>query len=68
MDKIDISTDRTLAETDAIVANRTIYSGVSARDCLDCGDPIPQGRREAVPGTRRCTDCETIHQRRRAQR
>lgn len=30
----------------------------SATDCLDCDEPIPLLRREAVPGCQFCTDCQ----------
>lgn len=29
----------------------------SALCCADCGDDIPDERRRAVPGVRRCTHC-----------
>jgi phage/conjugal plasmid C-4 type zinc finger TraR family protein len=31
----------------------------SATECQDCGDDIPQQRRAAVPGCRRCITCQT---------
>lgn len=30
----------------------------SARWCIDCGEPIPEARRLAVPGCSRCVDCQ----------
>lgn len=33
--------------------------GESAKFCEDCGDPIPEKRRQAVIGCRRCTRCQT---------
>lgn len=27
--------------------------------CEDCGDPIPEGRRTAMPHCTRCVDCQT---------
>lgn len=33
--------------------------GESAKFCVDCGTPIPEKRRLAVPGCKRCTRCET---------
>lgn len=30
-------------------------------DCEDCGDPIGEGRRLAVPSAKRCTICQNIH-------
>jgi phage/conjugal plasmid C-4 type zinc finger TraR family protein len=32
--------------------------GKSARECVDCGAPIPEARREAVPGVQRCIPCQ----------
>ena len=29
--------------------------------CEDCGDPIPEARRAASPGARRCVDCQTVY-------
>ena len=36
------------------------YIGVSAFECIDCGNPIPEQRRMAVPGCLRCIDCQDI--------
>lgn len=30
----------------------------SAIDCEDCGEPIPEARRRAVPGCIRCIECQ----------
>lgn len=30
-------------------------------DCRDCGERIPQARREAVPGAVRCVDCAELY-------
>jgi phage/conjugal plasmid C-4 type zinc finger TraR family protein len=32
----------------------------------DCGEPIPEARRRAVPGTDKCFDCASLAERRRA--
>ena len=29
----------------------------SASECDECGEPIPERRREAVPGVRLCVEC-----------
>ncbi|MEW6489986.1 MAG: DUF1353 domain-containing protein [Thermodesulfobacteriota bacterium] len=52
---------------DALAAwRRGLGSEAGGRQtCLDCGDPIPRARREAVPGCRRCRDCEADTERRR---
>lgn len=49
-DVIDITTEREADILSAAIANRTRYVGVSAHECIECGDKIPQGRREAVKG------------------
>lgn len=36
----------------------------SAEQCVDCGGLIPQARREAYPGSQRCVECQTLHERR----
>ncbi len=30
----------------------------SQRFCEECGEPIPQARREAIPGVRLCVNCQ----------
>lgn len=32
--------------------------GESLRDCAECGEPIPEGRRAAIPGVKLCIDCQ----------
>lgn len=39
------------------VANRAQYIGKSATHCAECDEPIPQRRREAVPGCTKCVEC-----------
>ncbi|WP_293766375.1 TraR/DksA C4-type zinc finger protein [uncultured Aquitalea sp.] len=31
----------------------------SAMECHECGDPIPEGRRKAMPGVQTCICCQT---------
>ena len=33
-------------------------TGESLAECQDCEDPIPEARRKAVPGVRRCVACQ----------
>lgn len=35
----------------------------SAQFCEACGDPIPEARRQAVPGVQTCVDCQTLIER-----
>ena len=36
----------------------------SAEECEECGDPIPEARRKAVPGCTRCIQCQQEFERR----
>jgi phage/conjugal plasmid C-4 type zinc finger TraR family protein len=31
----------------------------SAQECGECGDPIPEERRQKVPGCKYCTQCQS---------
>jgi phage/conjugal plasmid C-4 type zinc finger TraR family protein len=33
--------------------------GESAEDCDECGEPIPEKRRAALPGVRTCVACQS---------
>ncbi|MCW9448288.1 TraR/DksA C4-type zinc finger protein [Klebsiella michiganensis] len=37
---------------------RIDHNAVSATHCVDCGEGIPERRREAVAGCQRCADCQ----------
>lgn len=41
----------------AHVTNR--IAGISATHCEECEEPIPEARRQAVPGCTRCITCQT---------
>ena len=44
---------------DAVAAARQrLPAGEAAEECDDCGEPIPAGRRKAVPGVRTCIKCQ----------
>jgi phage/conjugal plasmid C-4 type zinc finger TraR family protein len=46
--------------SDAVKAARArLASGVSNTHCEDCGEPIPEPRRLALPGVRRCVACQS---------
>jgi len=32
--------------------------GESLRKCTECGDEIPEARRQAIPGVRLCIECQ----------
>lgn len=42
-------------------ARRKMPMGESAEYCDECGDDIPEKRRLAVPGVRRCVTCQSEH-------
>jgi len=39
-------------------ARSKLPRGESLRECEECGEPIPQARRQAVPGVRLCVGCQ----------
>ena len=70
MDEIDVTNRRLEVEQKAIearlkAAREAAVSRDAATECEDCGDEIPQARREAVPGCTRCAECQTLHERQR---
>ena len=45
---------------DAVSAARQrLPKGEGATHCDECGEPIPEPRREAVPGVRTCVACQS---------
>ena len=45
---------------DAVLRARAqLAAGKSAKECDDCGEPIPRRRREALPGVRTCVACQS---------
>jgi len=56
---------RDLAELrDIDAANARLADGTYGA-CVDCGEAIPAARLAAYPTAKRCTDCQTVHERRR---
>lgn len=48
---------------DAVEAARAkLGHGVSATHCEECGAPIPEARRAAVPGVQRCVLCQSARE------
>jgi len=39
-------------------ARAQLPSGPSLTHCEECGEAIPEARRQAVPGVRLCVDCQ----------
>ena len=46
--------------TDAVLAARArMPAGEGLEECEECGEPIPAGRRRALPGVRTCVACQS---------
>ncbi|MEG6319453.1 TraR/DksA family transcriptional regulator [Enterobacter hormaechei] len=52
----------------AIAAHRLNRNAVSAEHCVECGDPIPELRRAAVPGCQTCAECQSVIELKNKQR
>lgn len=52
-EQIDASVEDALERTRA-----RLPTGESLEECEECGEPIPEKRRAAVPGVRRCVACQ----------
>ena len=54
-------------QADALAAHlRKTPHGESLSACIDCDEPIPEARQRAMPGCRRCIECQTMHEHWRA--
>ncbi|WP_027921520.1 TraR/DksA C4-type zinc finger protein [Pseudomonas sp. URMO17WK12:I12] len=42
------------------LANIPRYTGISAFECEECGEDIPEDRREAVKGVKLCAPCGSL--------
>jgi phage/conjugal plasmid C-4 type zinc finger TraR family protein len=52
-DQIDASVESAVAR-----ARSRLPTGESLTHCEECDEPIPEARRKAVPGVRRCVACQ----------
>lgn len=51
--------------SDAVSAARArLPAGESVSHCAECGEPIPEARRRALPGVRTCIACQSERDRR----
>jgi phage/conjugal plasmid C-4 type zinc finger TraR family protein len=55
------SLDLMFNATEAI--RKKVYTGTSLSHCEECGDEIPELRRTALPGVRRCVYCTELLER-----
>ena len=56
-DKAQISSDRLLEAGIAAHRGRG-HLGDGEKECIDCGEEIPEKRRKAAPGCERCIECQ----------
>jgi phage/conjugal plasmid C-4 type zinc finger TraR family protein len=50
--------------TDAVKnARARLLAGEGATHCDECGEPIPEGRRQALPNARTCVQCQSARDR-----
>lgn len=58
MDNADFANDLMLDRLERqLAARRPVLVGPSAFECEECGEPIPEARRLALPGCFTCVDC-----------
>ena len=49
---------------DAVARARSqLPQGESLAECEECGAPIPEARRQAMPGVRLCVSCQEVQDR-----
>ncbi len=46
-------------ESEVARARSRLPAGASLSCCEECGEPIPEARRRALPGVRRCVACQS---------
>lgn len=63
-DDADITQERIDADRERALAARQRFEGESAFECDECGNEIPRGRREALPGIDVCVECAAVAERR----
>ena len=53
---------------DAVARARSqLPQGDSLLECEECAQPIPEARRQALPGVRLCVACQSEHDKQQAQ-
>jgi len=65
-DEADIAAENQQRLNDAALALRQEAAAErdSAEYCAECDDPIPERRRQAIPGVTRCVECQADEERR----
>jgi len=66
-DEVDITQERMEKELETLLSAREHAStGQSYLYCIDCEEPIPEARRQAIKGCQRCIQCQTKQERGKA--
>jgi len=63
-DEADMAAQRQQSDIDHALAQREQYAGESLEHCEECGEPIPEQRRQKVAGCRLCVECKEEAERR----
>lgn len=61
-DAVQEQIDATVADAVARARSKRLR-GPGLLRCEECGEPIPEARRQAVPGVRLCIACQAEHDR-----
>jgi phage/conjugal plasmid C-4 type zinc finger TraR family protein len=67
VDECDLASDCALRDqADALAKHRSKRTpgAISRMQCIECGEDIPEKRRQAVQGCTRCVLCESENERR----
>lgn len=56
-DQIEVSTQEAIERMRLRAVGRGFRE--SATECDECGEPIPEARRQAIPGVRLCVECQS---------
>ena len=56
VDIADLADDVIEESLNRSIAQIPRYTGISAKEC-ECGEEIPEGRRQAIPGVQLCVCC-----------
>lgn len=54
----DAQSEEQLMIERGLTAIRAQFASQSAVACQQCGDPIPERRRQLLPGVKTCVDCQ----------
>jgi phage/conjugal plasmid C-4 type zinc finger TraR family protein len=52
--------DDSVADAVAAARARLQAEGEGSEYCIECGEPIPEARRRALPGARTCVACQSV--------